>query len=77
MLARRSRFDREEESNLLLSALTSESDLNMITFYEWVDPITGEGSGAFPFRTEISAVRVAIIDIFSDIRAKLSSTAEA
>ncbi len=70
MLAR-SRFDRVEECNLLLSTLTSESNLNMHAFYEWVNPITGEGSGAFPFRTGISAVRVAIVDIFKNIRTRL------
>ena len=70
MLAR-SRFDRVEECNLLLSTLTSESTLDMHAFYEWVNPITGEGSGAFPFRTGISAVRVAIVDIFKNIRTRL------
>lgn len=70
MLAR-SRFDRVEECNLLLSTLTSESNLNMHAFYEWVNPITGEGSGAFPFRTGIASVRVAIVDIFNNIRTRL------
>jgi hypothetical protein len=70
MLAR-SRFDRVEECNLLLSTLTSENNLNMHAFYEWVNPITGEGSGAFPFRTGISAVRVAIVDIFNNIRTRV------
>src|SRR5215211_267991 len=41
MLAR-SRFDRVEECNLLLSLLTSESELHMHTFYEWINPITDE-----------------------------------
>lgn len=73
MLAR-SRFDRVEECSVLLSTLTSESHLNMHSFYEWVNPLTGEGGGAFPFRTGISAVRVAIVDIFSNIRAEMSSS---
>jgi len=67
MLAR-SRFDRVEECNLLLSTLTSKDHLHMHTFYEWIDPITDEGRGAFPFRTGISAVRVAIVDIFTNIK---------
>jgi glycogen debranching enzyme len=71
MLAR-SRFNKVEESNILLSALTSESGLHMHTLYEWVNPITGEGKGAFPFRTGISAVRWAIIDIFNNIKKKVS-----
>ena len=72
MLAR-GRFDRVEECNLLLSTLTSETHLHMHTFYEWVNPITKEGNGAFPFRTGISAVRVAIVDIFNNIRTRLSA----
>jgi hypothetical protein len=74
MLAR-SRFDRVEECNSLLSTLASESQLHMHTFYEWINPITDEGKGAFPFRTGISAVRVAIIDIFNNIRTKLRAEA--
>jgi glycogen debranching enzyme len=72
MLAR-SRFDGVEECSLLLSTLTSESNLHMHTFYEWVNPNTGEGEGAFPFRTGISAVRISILDIFNNIRGKLSA----
>jgi glycogen debranching enzyme len=71
MLAR-SRFDRIEECNLLISTLTSGSDLHMHTFYEWINPITGEGNGAFPFRTGISAVRVSVFDILSNIRRRQS-----
>jgi glycogen debranching enzyme len=74
MLAR-SRFDRVEECNYLLSTLTSESKLHMHTLYEWVNPITNEGNGAFPFRTGVSSVRVATIDIFNNIRTKLSAEA--
>jgi glycogen debranching enzyme len=73
MLAR-SRFDRVEECNVLLSTLTSESNLQMHTFYEWINPITDEGNGAFPFRTGISAVRISIVDIFNNIRKSLSAT---
>ena len=75
MLAR-SRFDRVEDSNILLSTLTSESGPHMRTLYEWVNPLTGEGEGAFPFRTGISAVRWAIVDIFNNIKKKVSSAAE-
>jgi glycogen debranching enzyme len=74
MLAR-SRYDKVEDCNMLLSTLTSESNLHMHTFYEWINPITDEGSGAFPFRTGISAVRIAIVDIFNNIRRGLSTTA--
>jgi glycogen debranching enzyme len=75
MLAR-SRFDRLQECNLLLSTLTSESNLHMHTFYEWINPITEEGNGAFPFRTGISAVRISVVDIlFSNIKRKRSDEA--
>ena len=67
MLAR-SRFDRVEECNLLLSTLTSESKFHMHTFHEWINPVTDEGSGAFPFRTGISAVRISVVDISGNIR---------
>jgi glycogen debranching enzyme len=73
MLAR-SRFDRVQECNLLLSTLTSESNLQMYTFYEWINPITDEGNGAFPFRTGISAVRISVVDIlFSNNRRRRSA----
>ena len=74
MLAR-SRFESIEECDLLLSTLTSESNLQMRTFYEWVNPITDERNGAFPFRTGISAVRISVVDIFSSIGRRLSDEA--
>jgi hypothetical protein len=67
MLAR-SRFDRVEECNILFSTLTSEGHPHMHTFYEWINPITDEGSGAYPFRTGISAVRISIADIIEKIK---------
>lgn len=70
MLAR-SRFDKVQDCNTLLSTLASEGKLNMHALYEWVNPITGEGGGAFPFRTGISAVRIAIMDIFNSIKSSL------
>jgi glycogen debranching enzyme len=72
MLAR-GRFDRVEECNLLLSTLTSESNLQMHTFYEWINPTTAEGKGAFPFRTGISAVRISVAEIFNNIGRRLST----
>ena len=72
MLAR-SRFDRAEECNIILSKLTIETNLYMHTFYEWVNPITDEGKGAFPFRTGTSAVRISIVDIFNNIKNMLSA----
>ncbi len=67
MLAR-SRFDRVEESSILFSKLASEGHPHMHTYYEWINPITDEGSGAYPFRTGISAVRTSIADIIEKIK---------
>jgi glycogen debranching enzyme len=46
-----SRFRRFEECNILLSKLASEDDLHLLTFYEGVNPISGDGGGSYPFRT--------------------------
>jgi hypothetical protein len=63
MLAR-SRLGRVDECHALLSMLAScDSQSNTRAFYEWVNPVTDTGSGARPFRTGISAVRIAIADI--------------
>jgi glycogen debranching enzyme len=59
----RSRFRRYAECNELLSALTRTSHPQILAYYEWVNPITGKGGGAFPFRTGISTIRVALTDI--------------
>jgi hypothetical protein len=67
MLAR-GRFGRVEECDMLLSALASENHLSNHAFCEWVNPITNEGNGAFPFRTGVSAIRIAISDILEKLR---------
>jgi glycogen debranching enzyme len=60
----RSRFDQLNECDILLSKLASEENHPHIhTFYEWINPATDQGEGAYPFRTGISAVRIAIADI--------------
>jgi len=61
----RSRFKRLEECNTLLSKLASEDKLHTLTFYEWVNPKTGQGGGAYPFRTGVCTVRMAIDHIVS------------
>jgi hypothetical protein len=35
----------------------------MHAFYEWVNPVTDQPDGSFPFRTGISGIRTAIVDI--------------
>lgn len=58
----RSRFQRYGECNYLLSELTRENHPQTLAYYEWVNPVTGKGGGAFPFRTGISTIRVALTD---------------
>jgi len=67
MLAR-SRFDLVEQCDSLLFKLASEGHPHIHAFYEWVNPLTDQGEGAFPFRTGITAIRIAIADIFSKIK---------
>ncbi|AIF85126.1 glycogen debranching enzyme [Candidatus Nitrososphaera evergladensis SR1] len=67
MLAR-SRFSRVHECHELLSMLASnDCQSNKRAFYEWVNPVTNTGSGAHPFRTGISAIRIAIADILGQM----------
>lgn len=73
MLAR-SRFERIHECHALLSMLASQdSGSNSRAFYEWVNPVTDVGSGAYPFRTGISAIRIAIADILGQIKLREKS----
>jgi glycogen debranching enzyme len=75
MLAR-SRFNRIEECDILLSKLASEEHPHIHTFYEWINPISDQGNGAYPFRTGISTVRIAIIDILKNIKRQESSSSQ-
>jgi hypothetical protein len=61
MLAR-GRFNRIEECNILLSKIATKRP-HIPAFYEWINPITHQPSGAFPFRTGISSIRLALFDI--------------
>ncbi len=66
----RSRFNRFEECNTLLSKLAAEDDIHISTFYEWENPNTGKGGGAFPFRTGVCTVRTAIDQIIKGLEDK-------
>ena len=68
----RSRFDRFDQCNTLLSKLASEDDIHILTFYEWVNPKTGKGGGAYPFRTGVCTVRNAIDHIIKGMDIKKS-----
>src|SRR5919197_485213 len=72
MLAR-SRFNQTEECDILLYKLACEGHPHLHAFYEWVNPITDKGDGAYPFRTGLSAIRIAITDILQKIKSESSS----
>jgi hypothetical protein len=63
-LMARGRLGRIEECNILLSKLASADQPYPHAFHEWVNPNTRKGDGAYPFRTGVSSVRIAIADIF-------------
>ena len=69
MLAR-SRFGQLKECDILLSTLASEGHPYAHCFYEWINPVNDKSGGAYPFRTGISAVRIAISDILGKIDMK-------
>jgi glycogen debranching enzyme len=72
-LLTRFRLGQTEECTTLLSNLL-DTDLNSKDvnrdkiFYEWLDPRTLKGGGAFPFRTGISAFRLASFEILSNFK---------
>lgn len=45
----------------------------MRALYEWVNPIINLGSGAYPFRTGISAIRIAIHGVQAEQRRRRSA----
>lgn len=66
MLAR-SRFEMVDDCNLLLSTLTSsDGHPHVHAYYEWINPLNDKGDGAFPFRTGIAEVRIALTDILAN-----------
>jgi hypothetical protein len=67
-LLARSRYKRLDECAALLSSLTrADQKRNLLAYYEWISPITGKGNGAFPFRTGISSIRIAVTQILRQI----------
>ena len=61
MLAR-TRFGKIEDCSLLLSKFVSNNGVHSNMLYEWVNPLTFQGSGAYPFRTGISSLRIAAFE---------------
>jgi hypothetical protein len=69
----RSRLSGFVECDLLMSTLLrDDGSNNLLAFYEWINPATGKGNGAFPFRTGISTIRIAITDILSNMQRSTS-----
>ena len=56
-----------KECDLLLSKITSQDNPYIYSFHEWVNPVTGKGDGAYPFRTGISAIKIAIFEILDGL----------
>jgi hypothetical protein len=54
-----------EDSNMLLTTLASDGHPHTHAFYEWINPLNDKGDGAFPFRTGIAEVRIALTDILA------------
>ncbi len=68
MLAR-IRFDQYQEFSTLLSKIVSNDNHPQVNaFYEWVNPVSGKGDGAHPFRTGISTVRTAVAEILPKVK---------
>ena len=69
-LLTRFRCGQINECNILLSNLFRNNGNskkgNDKIFYEWVDPRTLAGGGAYPFRTGISVYRLAAFEIISN-----------
>ncbi|HMH10851.1 MAG TPA: hypothetical protein VK553_09090 [Candidatus Nitrosopolaris rasttigaisensis] len=63
----RNMFKQIQESDLLFSQLASEEgNPREYAFYEWINPIIDEGQGAYPFRTGISSIRMALFEILEE-----------
>ena len=58
----RHRYGKIADFNCLFSKFVSPNKIQLNMLHEWVDPITFDGKGAFPFRTGISSIRLAVLD---------------
>jgi hypothetical protein len=71
-LLTRFRFGQTDECNILLSNLFNHNGRKNKSnhdhfFYEWLNPSTKTGGGAFPFRTGISSYRLTSFEIMSKV----------
>ena len=60
----RYRYGNISDFYCLLSKFMSPNRIQLNMLHEWVDPITFDGKGAYPFRTGISSIRLAALDYF-------------
>ena len=58
----RTRFGKMDDCSFLLSKFVSDNVVHSNMLYEWINPLTFQGSGAYPFRTGISSLRIAAIE---------------
>ena len=58
----RTRFGKMDDCSFLLSKFVSDNGVHSNMLYEWINPLTFQGSGAYPFRTGISSLRIAAIE---------------
>ena len=61
----RNRFGKISDFHFLFSKFISPNKIHSNLLHEWVDPKTFEGNGAYPFRTGISSIRIAVLDYMS------------
>jgi hypothetical protein len=69
MLAR-SRFHQFKHCKILFAKLSSDDHPHQHILYEWINPITDRPEGAHPFRTGVSAARIAVREILGRIQKK-------
>lgn len=58
----RYRYGQIADFLCLFSKFMSPNNIQLNMLHEWVNPITFEGKGAYPFRTGISSIRLAALD---------------
>ncbi|VFJ14958.1 GH116 family glycosyl hydrolase [Candidatus Nitrosocosmicus franklandus] len=58
----RYRYGKIEDFQSLFSKFISPNKINQNMLHEWVNPITFDGKGAYPFKTGISSIRLAAWD---------------
>ena len=61
----RNRYGKISDFHCLFSKFISSNKIQSNVLHEWVDPMTFEGKGAYPFRTGISSIRIAVLDYMS------------